>query len=260
MTDTPQTYVVPLGVAAALPDAYHANSYLAVVHRDRYWLVDCAEGPIGRLMRVGLNPWDLEGIILTHFHPDHVYGFPALLLGLFLLGRDEEIAPKRSIPIYARPEVLERVRAFVALFNNQNWIETLSLTYHIIEPEVGALVVEDEDVTITAAPTRHSLPSIAVRFAIRGTDRAFVYSSDTAPSPELEALAQNATLLFHEATGEERGHTSAEEAGALAARADVERLVLIHYEDRYADQRLAEARKTFPGLVEMAREFVHYLW
>lgn len=260
MTDTPQTYVVPLGVAAARPDAHHANSYLAVVHRDRYWLVDCADGPISRLMRVGLDPLDIEGIIVTHFHPDHVYGLPVLLLGIYLMGRGGELAPDKSIPIYARAEVLDHVKAFVALFNDQDWIETLPLTYHTIEPEVGALVADHEDITITAAPTRHSLPSAAVRFAIQGTERAFVYSSDTAPSPELEALAQNATLLFHEATGDERGHTSADEAGALAARAGVKRLVLIHYEEKYAGERLAEARKSFPGLVEMAREFVHYLW
>ncbi|MCD6345562.1 MAG: MBL fold metallo-hydrolase [Anaerolineae bacterium] len=77
-----KNYVIPLGIAAALPDAAHANSYLAVVREKRYWLVDCADSPITRLQQAGLDPLAVRGVIITHFHPDHVYGLPAYLLGL----------------------------------------------------------------------------------------------------------------------------------------------------------------------------------
>lgn len=253
-------YVVPLGVAAALPDAWHANSYLAVVGRDGYWLVDCADSPIGRLQRAGLDPLTTRGVIITHFHPDHVYGLSAYLLGLFMLADGQP----RSIPlpIYARAEVLPLVRDMIALFSAQSWVAPLSLAFHEIAPEVGAPVAEDDDFTVTAAPAQHSIPSIALRFALRDTGRAFVYSGDTFPCPEVETLAHGATLLFHEATDSDKNHTRPGAAGALAARAGVGRLVLIHYYTRpdamaYA---LAEAEKTFDGPVELAEELKPYSW
>jgi ribonuclease Z len=260
MGETPFPYVVPLGVAAALPDAAHANSYLAVVGRDGYWLVDCADSPIGRLQCAGLDPLAVHGIIITHFHPDHVYGLPAYLLGLFMLAKGE--TRSTPLPVYARPEVLPLVREMIELFRDQSWVALSSVAYHEIAPDVGAPVVEDDEFTVTAAPTRHSIPSIAVRFALRGTSRAFVYSSDTFPCPEVEILARGATLLFHEATDSDRNHTRPGAAGALAARAGVERLALIHYYTQpdamaYA---LSEAAKTFGGPVEMAEELKPYLW
>jgi len=253
-------YVIPLGVAAALADAGHANSYLAVVGRDGYWLIDCADSPIGRLQRAGLDPLTVRGIIITHFHPDHVYGLPAYLLGLFMLAKGE--VRSTPLPIYARSDVLPLVRGMVTLFGEQSWVALSSLAYHEIAPEVGAPVFSDGEFTVTAAPTRHSIPSIALRFALRGTSRAFVYSSDTFPCPEVEQLARGATLLFHEATDSDRNHTRPGAAGALAARAGVERLVLIHYytQPDAMTYALAEATKTFGGPVELAEEFKPYSW
>ena len=97
MAEVQFPYVVPLGVAAALADAGHANSYLAVVGRDGYWLVDCADSPIGRLQRAGLDPLTVRGVIITHFHPDHVYGLPAYLLGLFLLADGRLVQTARDM-------------------------------------------------------------------------------------------------------------------------------------------------------------------
>lgn len=260
MSETHFPYVVPLGVAAAYTDAEHANSYLAVIGQDGYWLVDCADNPIGRLRRAGLDPLTVRGVIITHFHPDHVYGLPAYLLGLFMLSGGQV----RSEPllVYARPEVLPLVRGMIELFDGQSWVAPLSLVYREIAPEVGAPVAEDDNFTVTAAPTQHSIPSIAVRFALRGTSRAFVYSSDTFPCLEVETLARGVTLLFHESTDSDRNHTRPGAAGALAERAGVERLVLIHYHiqpDAMA-YALSEAAKTFGGPVELAEEIKPYRW
>ncbi len=272
-------YVVPLGVSAGLPIPRHANCYLAVVREGRYWLVDCADSPIDRLLRAGLDPLAVEGVIITHFHPDHVYGLPVFLMGLFLLGMKQGRPRQAPLRIFARPEVLERVKTMVASYEPQMWHGMFPIAYHTIVPEVGAPVGQGataEDLfAITAAPTRHSVPSLALRFALPGSvvsgpdarldeARAFVYSSDTAPCPEVEELASGATLLFHEATASEGGgHSSPEDAASLAARAGVEQLVLIHYYELTPEeilQMMAAARQAFGRRVDVAQEFQIYPW
>ncbi len=246
-------YVVPLGVSAALPHGQYCNSYLAVVWADRYWLIDCADAPIQRLERVGIDPRLVEGVIITHFHPDHVFGLPSYLLGLYLLGPEGG----GQISIYALPEVLERVEALVGLFADQGWVHKLDLAFKAVPEEAGALVAETSDCLITSAPGRHSIPSLAVRFETQPEGRTFVYSSDTDICEAVWGLAQGANLVFHEATGEGHGHSDPEAVGAEAARVGVEQLVLMHYPTDRAGEVLAQARKTFPP-AQLAQELKRY--
>jgi len=65
-------------------------------------------------------------------------------------------------------------------------------------------------------------------------------------------------VLIHEASGGTIGHTSAEQAGEIARQAEVGSLYLIHYPTRKIDPEtlVTEARRTFPGPVALARDFM----
>ena len=158
--------------------------------------------------------------------------------------------------------MLASIRNLLAVFGDQGWLNDLPLDYHEIAPTLGASVAEDADFAITAAPACHSVPSLALRFARRDTGRAFVYSGDTLPCDHVEALACNAALLFHEATDSDKGHTRPAAAGALAARAGAERLVLIHYYTQLEAMTYArvEAEKAFGAPVALAEAFRSYPW
>jgi ribonuclease BN (tRNA processing enzyme) len=109
-------------------------------------------------------------------------------------------------------------------------------------------------------PTRHYIPCWACRIEVDG--RALVYLADTGPSDDLAQFAASADVLICEATfsgdppeGQSgmRGHLSAREAGALAAAAGVERLLLTHYWARLgADALQREAEDTFGRAAQLA--------
>ncbi len=85
--------------------------------------------------------------------------------------------------------------------------------------------------------------------------RKIVYTGDTTERPEIEALARNADLLIHEATflsdmkqkAHDYKHSTAAGAAALAGRANVKKLVLMHFSKRYRDTApiLREAKAVF---------------
>ena len=86
--------------------------------------------------------------------------------------------------------------------------------------------------------------------------RLVVYSGDTRPCASVREAARGADLLIHESTfteeeserAAETKHSTAREAGEVAAKAEVERLVLTHFSARYSElpkRMVAEARKAF---------------
>lgn len=258
-----ESWVVPLGTSSALPDMEFSNTYLAVGKPSGcYWLIDCANSPIPRLMRADIDPLAIEGIFVTHFHPDHVYGLPAYLLGLRMLAEARNWAWAQPILVCARAETLSDLKALDAIFRPQGWLADLPLVYTEVPSEVGASVAETEAFRISAAPAAHTLPSMAVRFETVNASGAFVYSGDTEPTAAIEQLARGATLLVHEATGGGKGHSSPAEAGTVAALAEAERLLLIHLagDPQLRAEACTEARSTFGGPVEIAGAFHRYEW
>ncbi len=239
-----------------MPDEEHANTYLAVEGERGFFLIDCADSPLVRIRRAGLVPERLRGLIITHFHPDHVFGVPILLMNIWLLGRTD------PLPVYGLPDALERFKAMMDLFRWQEWPGFFPVPCQTVTGEVGALVLEDEEFQITGAPVKHMVPTLGLRIESKRSGGVVAYSSDTSPCDEVVVLAQDAAVLIHEAAKSTWGHSSAAQAGEIARRAGAGRLVLIHYRPApwEYDRWLKEASAAFGGPVELAQDFGEYVF
>ena len=245
--------LIPLGTAA-IADPAHDNVYMVLDAGDLKVLIDCGGSPSSRVTKAGLNFTDLDGLIVTHHHPDHIYGVPVLLMNLWLLGR------RGSFPIYGPGKALGIIQNMMDLYEWKAWPEFLRVDLREMPLTPGTPVVSNHIVSIEAWPVAHMIPAIGLRMTNQRTGKVLVYTSDTMRDPGVVRMARDADILIHEATGEYYGHSTGADAAYDAVEANAKRLVLIHYPSVRGDPGavLEEARAIFKGPVELAEDFDVY--
>ena len=120
-------------------------------------------------------------------------------------------------------------------------------------PMVGAVIVAPDGTVI--ANDRLTTPA--------DRSASYAYCSDTVYNPAVADDVRGVDVLYHESTYADdfaakaapRGHSTAREAGRIAAAAGVGRLVLGHYSKAYDSEEpfLREASEEFPDVIA-ARE------
>lgn len=243
---------VMLGTGSALPGADRENTYLVIQGDKSEILIDCAGAPTGRLSSVGLSVQSIDTVILTHTHPDHIYGWPIFALNSWMAGR------RQPLQVYGLADTVRAARSLLTAVGASEWPDFFRVRYHRVELTDGNPFFETEEFRISGMLTRHFVPTLALRIESIATGHVLAYSSDTSPIDELVELFRGCEYLVHEATTLEtpsEGHSSALEAGEAARKAGARRLVLAHLPPGVRPARWRRAARTrFSGPVIVARD------
>jgi ribonuclease BN (tRNA processing enzyme) len=236
-----------LGCSAGCPVADNpASGYL--IHHDETWVwCDAGSGTFLALLDE-VDPDDLAAVVITHIHSDHC-------LDLFALYGYLEHGPGHGgpVPVFVPEQATEHLAAFARAGPGHRFRQVLAFS----EVGDGATAAIGE-ITMRFATSVHPVPALSVRF--EAGDRSLVYSGDTGPGGGVERLAPGADVLMCEATLQGPGavrdypfHLTAEEAGAIAAGAAVDRLILTHLGPTLDPRRsVAEAAGTYGHVPELA--------
>lgn len=165
---------------------------------------------------------DVDAVILTHEHIDHVYGLPSLIHQLWLSGR------RRTLDIYVPAGMEEFVDQFLNLFSLR---EKKQMFDFRIAAERQFFVGSME---IMLFPTDHTKTSVGL--IIQEGDEKVVYTSDTRPVQDIMPCMERALTLICEASGCDdekdilwkKGHSSGADAAKLAKKLGAEQLYLCH--------------------------------
>jgi len=247
-----------IGTSGGYPTAKRGTMAMTISSEQANLLVDCGEGTYREMLTGGISPLDLTAILISHQHGDHFFGLPGLIWGMHL--RDREM----PLMIYGPAGLRENLTTILSVSGCRP-----SFQLEIVERTSGDSW-QIADLAIECAAGIHgSMPTLAYRVSKSaapakspaknrlGARGAFVYSGDTAPCPEIEALAASAALLAHEATwrspdevpSQAQKHSTASEAAEIAARAGAKRLLLVHLSPKWVDHSeeiLTSARLIFP--------------
>ena len=246
------------------------------------YVVDCGYGVSRQLIAAGVPLNTVRYLFITHHHSDHNLEYGNLIYNAWATD-----LPVR-VDSYGPPGLAKMTRDF---FNYMKFdIETrivdegksdlrkLILVHEFNRPGV---VLQNDDVKISAALVRHPPIKQAYAYRFDAKDRSIVISGDTAYAPELADFAKGADVLVYEVMylpGIEAlvkrvqngaqlrahllaSHTTTEDVGKIAAQAGVKTLVLSHFVpggDRSItdEQWTAGVRKHFNGRIIVGKDLM----
>jgi ribonuclease BN (tRNA processing enzyme) len=245
-----RTRLILLGTGGGpRPRKESSGSAQVIVAGGEAYVVDCGDGVARQLAFAGVPLASLRHVFITHQHSDHNADYGNLIWLAWTAGL------RTRVDTWGPPPLVRMTRLFFEM--NASDIDLriadegrppLVPLVHAHEITAAGQVMDDGLVRVTAALVDHPpvVPSFGFRFDT--PDRSIVVSGDTAPSEALVALARGADVLVHEALHPEAArrllarvpnaprlerhlfahHTTAEDAGRVAARAGVKTLVLSH--------------------------------
>ncbi len=201
------------GSSAPLPSAKRAKACVAVFAGGRFYVVDAGPESVENLVLWGIPLSSIGGVLLTHYHSDHIGDLGELQLQTWAGGR------KAPLAVYGGPGVDAVVAGFNEAYRQDQGYRTAhhgetvmpsaawGMVAHTIELEGPptpakdrtAVVLDDGALRITAIEVNHApvAPALAYRFDYRG--RSVVVTGDLKDHPPLVRSASGADLLVSEA-------------------------------------------------------------
>lgn len=279
----PNTRLILLGTGGGpRPRKASSGSAQVIIANGTPYVIDCGDGVARQLAFAGVPLPSLRHIFITHQHSDHNADYGNLMLLAWAGGLRTQVDTWGPPPLEQMTRLFFEMNAFDINTRVADEGRTpLAPLVKVHELSRAGLVMQDDNVKVTAALVDHPpvVPALAYRFD--APDRSIVISGDTARSDSLIRLAQGADVLVHEAMyvpAVDRivasianastlkkhlieSHTAVEDCGRVAAAAGVKTLVLSHLvpgeDPQVTDQMWMDAaRAHFRGTVILAKDLL----
>jgi len=232
-----------IGPWGAYPRAGEATAGYLLEHGDSRVLLDCGSGVLAGLQqRLSLS--ELTHVIVTHAHYDHIADLGCLQYACLI---DKDLERRHAdLPIYMACE--------------PGQVEELghkAMPGSTVVPVAEGETLELGGLVLSFRRTFHGVYCLAVKVDCGG--KTLVFTADTYLDEALIPFCAGADVLLAETSfyadqdARRYGHMNSREAGELAARAGVGKLVLTHLPHFGEVARLAEeAAAVFGGDIVLA--------
>jgi ribonuclease Z len=239
-------------------------------------LIDCGSGVAQRLVAAGHRGADIDALIVTHYHSDHIVDFYQLLVSSWHQGRSRPFvvhAPATAIAHMRRQlDAYEDERRLRIAHERRPSATGLEVEFH----ELGTTSIAVGDITADPFEVDHRPVAPSYGLVLRSSRSRIVFSGDTAPVPSLVEAARGSDLLVCEVFVEREMqpaegvrspetiaairsyHMVPSAVAAVALEAGAKAVALTHLVPPTADRAalVAEIREGYPGPVIIGEDLM----
>ena len=215
--------LIILGSGTGAPSLKRGSPGLALISQESIVLVDSGSGTLRRMLEVGITYRDIDLLLYTHTHSDHISDLVPILFACKYAG----IPREKDLLCAGGPGFKDYFNKLKGFYGS--WIEPLS--YPLAIEEVSQSSIAFRDLRIASKPMNHLPDSVGYRIELRD-GKSIVVSGDTDDCRNIIDLAYEADLLVIECSFPDGkkvdGHLTPSLAGRIGLESRCRRLLLTH--------------------------------
>ncbi|MCA0151088.1 ribonuclease Z [Rossellomorea vietnamensis] len=214
-----------LGTGSAYPGSERDNTSICFSNDEYHVLVDVSGNPCRKLKQLQVDLKELDAVVFTHFHIDHIYGLPSLLWGMWLEDR------RKPLRILCDVRNERKLREWLSTMEADQWPIAFPIEIETFDGDRETEILSGGGMTVSCFKALHSVPTVGLE--VRCDGRVLVYSSDSEINARIGEY-DHIDVLIHEATSARKvagNHSSLVE---IVEKYDVDRIgkiVLVHLSD-----------------------------
>lgn len=215
-----------LGTGSAYPGSERDHTSICFSNDGYHVLVDVSGNPCRKMKQLQVDLGELDAVVFTHFHIDHIYGLPALLWGMWLEDRKK---PLRILCDYRNEKKLHE---WLATMEAEKWPIAFAIEVETFDGDHEEQLLSGGGMIFSCFKALHSVPTVGLE--VKYGDSMVVYSSDTEINARI-AQYDHIDLLIHEATSASKlagNHSSLVEVVERYDIAKISEIVLVHLSDK----------------------------
>jgi ribonuclease BN (tRNA processing enzyme) len=244
--------LIIIGSGTGVPSLRRGSPGLVFLSDSSTVVIDSGAGALRKMLEVGITYRDLDLLLYTHIHPDHVID----LVPILFASKYGDVPRDKDLICLGGP-------GFKRYFNKLkrtygSWIE--SKAYRLFIKEVTSRPLRFRNMKIRSKPMAHMSESVGYRIDLK-SGKSVVFSGDTDYCANLIDLAFGVDLLVLECSFPDEkkvdGHLTPTLAGRIASESRCKRLLLTHFYP-ICDQHdiLKPCRQLFHGEVILAEDLM----
>jgi ribonuclease Z len=179
--------IIFLGTASSIPTKTRDNTSFIFIHKKETFLIDCPGAIVHKLLKVGINFKKLKNVIITHQHPDHIYGIISLIHTQAYLNN--------HLNIFSNTPSIGIIQKMVKIFKLDRR-EYPKIHYTDVF-KTHPFYFRD-NLKLEAVKNKHIKHSFGIKFSFG--NKSLLYTSDTSLYSNLLKEAEKVNYLIHDCT------------------------------------------------------------
>ncbi|MCM8831930.1 MAG: MBL fold metallo-hydrolase [Candidatus Omnitrophica bacterium] len=197
------------------------------IYKNQIFLIDCPGSIVQKLLKVKVDFRILKNIIITHQHPDHIYGIVSFI--------HSQMYFNKLLNIFTNRTCIKIIKKLIKIFDLD---KPNCLKIKFFDVFKNTIFYKFKDLKLYAIRNKHIKDSFGIKFIF--DKKALFYSSDTSFSEKMLNKVEKINYLIYDCTASSsyfkkypqlyNMHTCAKDlANYLQKNKNIKKLIPVHF-------------------------------